>query len=235
MKIEIGPYKNWFGPYQLAEKLFFFTQYRNEDGLKEFPDWVDDFGELLAYGSIQKEEKHFRINNDRKPTLLFRFLQWIDSKKKRNVKIKINNYDLWNVDWTLAIIILPLLKEFKKLGNSYPLVDDCDVPTELKSTSCIKPEDEHYFDSNAENRWNWVMEEMIWTFEQLQPDYDYEAQYYSGESDLYFERIEGTEYSELKHSPNDTFKINREGLQKHKERINNGLRLFGKYFRSLWS
>ena len=24
MKVKIGPYKNWFGPYQLAEKILFW-------------------------------------------------------------------------------------------------------------------------------------------------------------------------------------------------------------------
>jgi hypothetical protein len=29
-------------------------------------------------------------------------------------------------------------------------------------------------------------------------------------------------------------KVDRVGLKKHEQRIDNGLRLFGKYFRSLW-
>jgi hypothetical protein len=83
------------------------------------------------------------------------------------------------------------------------------------------------------------MDEMIWTFEQLQPDCDWEQQYYSGEHDTYTEPCEWdaegkpTLY-EMKHGPQDTFKIDREGMTAHQARINNGLRLFGVYFQGLW-
>jgi hypothetical protein len=41
-------------------------------------------------------------------------------------------------------------------------------------------------------------------------------------------------YESLK-GPNDTFKVDREGMTKHQDRIDNGLRLFGKYFSGLWN
>jgi hypothetical protein len=38
----------------------------------------------------------------------------------------------------------------------------------------------------------------------------------------------------MEKGPNDTFKVDHNGMNKHNERINNGLRLFGKYYRNLW-
>jgi hypothetical protein len=55
---------------------------------------------------------------------------------------------------------------------------------------------------------------MIWTFEQKQHDYDWTEQYYHS-----FESYES---------------YDRDGMTRHQDRISNGLRLFGKYFESLW-
>ena len=83
------------------------------------------------------------------------------------------------------------------------------------------------------------MNEMIWTFEQKQPDCDWEHQYYSGVHDTSFRAIEwDADGKALLHEqvkgPNHTFKIDIEGMDKHQERINNGMKLFGKYFSGLW-
>jgi hypothetical protein len=39
---------------------------------------------------------------------------------------------------------------------------------------------------------------------------------------------------EMKHGPNDTFKVDREGMEAHQQKIDNGMRLFGKYYGALW-
>ena len=46
MKIYIGPYKSWIGPYQIAEALCFWVKrVPDEHGIKRKPDWVHDFGQ----------------------------------------------------------------------------------------------------------------------------------------------------------------------------------------------
>ena len=77
------------------------------------------------------------------------------------------------------------------------------------------------------------MDEMIWTFEQLQPNYDWEEQYHSGNIEFKSELLDNGMY-ELKRGPNDTSTFDKEGWQAHADRIKNGLRLFGKYYLSLW-
>ena len=45
MKVKIGPYKDYFGPYQLAEKLCFWAKpVKDEWGIEDKPDWVHNFG-----------------------------------------------------------------------------------------------------------------------------------------------------------------------------------------------
>jgi len=246
MKIYIGPYKNWFGPYQLAEKLCFWARpVKDKYGIESKPDWVHDFGEWLAHGSVEPEPD-FRTgidilnrNRDRHNTLLYRFLLWVESKRKRTIKIRIDPYDTWSMDSTLSMIILPMLKQLHATKHGAPLVDDEDVPEHLRSTAAPPRENEYDVDGNHFLRWDWVMEELIWTFEQQQTDCDWEDQYQTGEYDL---RSVPTEWDEdgkptmyeMKDGPNHTAKIDHNGMTAHQNRINNGLRLLGKYWQSLW-
>jgi hypothetical protein len=243
MKVKIGPYKSWVGPYQIAEALCFWApKQKDEFGFPGKPDWVHKFGDFLAHGFAPDEDhlpKSRRLFSERPVTWLYKLLQWIDSKKKRQVVIKIDPWDTWNMDGTLSMIILPMLKQLKEKKHGAGHVDDEDVPEHLRSTAAPAKENEYDTDENWFKRMDWVFDEMIWTFEQLQPDYDWEEQYRSGEHDVYMEPCnrdadgKPTMY-EMKRGPNDTYKLDMEARQKHQDRISNGLRLFGKYYQSLW-
>ena len=235
MKVKIGPYKNWFGPYQLAEALCFWVkEVEDEYGIKQKPEWVHKFGDWLAHGNTPDEDDKppsLRINKERPETLLYKLLLWIDSKKKRKVSVHIDRWDTWNMDRTLAIIILPMLKQLQYTVHGAPFVDDEDVPEHLRSTVAPPKENEYDTDANHFKRWEWALDEMIWAFEQHQPDCDWESQYYSGEVDTYF-KVSDT-YEDGKPRLYQ-MKVDMEGLQKHQARITNGFRLFGKYYQNLW-
>lgn len=236
MKIKIGNYVDWFGPYQLAEKLCFWVkEEKDEYGLPSRPDWVHEFGEWLAHGHIEKKGKIWRLsNNDRHVTWIYKLLQWIHSKKSRTVKIQIDKWDTWSMDHTLALIALPMLKQLQATKHGSPFIDDEDVPEELRSTSAPPKENDWDTDENHHARWDWVISEMIWAFEQLVDD-DNESQFHSGESDIYFERCDDdTGNSEMKTGPKDTHVYDKEGHKKHNDRIQRGTTLFGKYYRGLW-
>jgi hypothetical protein len=132
---------------------------------------------------------------------------------------------------TLGYIILPMLYQLKKDKQGAPLVEDEDAPEELKRMSA--PEvSEYETDDNWFKRWDYVMNEMIFAFESINSDW--EDQFHSGEHDVYFEKMEGTNYSEMKKGPNDTHKFDYEGYKKYSDRMENGFRLFGKYYMGLW-
>lgn len=163
---------------------------------------------------------------------------------EREVDIVVHNYDTWNMDHTLALIILPMLKQLKETKHGAPNVDSSDVPNILKpkQMDIVRYREEGTTDENFFKRWDYVMDEMIWTFEQIVDD-ESETQFYSGEQDIKWTPVdeEGNEvakedakYHRMDRGPNDTFKIDKEGLETHNKRIENGLRLFGKYYRSLW-
>jgi hypothetical protein len=93
MKISIGPYVNWLGPYQLAEYLKYVGVSENK---------VDKIGDYLASSFF---------NN---------WLNKLHEKRKRKIKIKMHNYDSWNAEETLAHIIIPVLKQLRDTTHGYP-------------------------------------------------------------------------------------------------------------------
>lgn len=209
MKVYIGPYTNWIGPYQIADFILF---------------WME-----------RDDDRRYKLGTmlDKVPGLT-KLCQWIDNFKKRKIKIKIHDYDLFNADSTLSLIILPLMQEFKKIKIGCPYVDNCDVPEHLRGPELT--DDSAGFDDGNWERWAWVIDEIIWTFEQLQPDNDWEGQYHTGKiSFITKECQDSSDLVELVTGPDDTHKFDKEGWERHNNRINNGLMLFGKYYRALWT
>jgi len=224
MKVYIGPYSNYIGPYQIADMILFWKK-------KDlFSDNDDDL--TFRFGTWLAEKK------DGSPSLLAKFCLWVDSKRKRKVEVKIDNYDTWNADQTLALIIVPLLHQLRHDKYGYCLVDDKDVPKHLRSTAAPELTEEQkntgQYDELAEARWNWVLDEMIWAFEQHADD-NWEEQYYSGESDLKIVPSQDGQLSELVKGPNDTFKVDEKGKKAHLARMHRGRMLFAKYYSNLWT
>lgn len=237
MKIKIGPYKNWFGPYQLAKALCFWVKKRpDEDGLMDKPRWVHNFGEWLAHGSVEPEPEVGEVRSftrERHNTLLYRFLLWLDSKRARKIYVHIDRWDTWSMDNTLAHIILPMLKQLNDTKHGAPWVDDEDVPEEFRSTSVPPKENDWDTDDNHFKRWDWVLAEMIFAFESKLDD-SWEDQFHTGEFDFAFKKLENG-MSEMVRGPNNTSKVDWEGKEAYQKRISNGFRLFGKYYESLWT
>lgn len=166
---------------------------------------------------------------------------YYDKQPIQKVKVKIDDWDTYSADSTLAYIILPLLKEFKKNKQGAPLVDNEDVPKELES-----PYVEHDVHIDTDDYWfdrfDYVLDEIIWTFEQY--NIDWEDQYHTGNIDFKFVPVDkdGNEVPhdeaklfKMERGENDTSRFDEEGYQAHQARINNGLRLFGKYYGCLWT
>ena len=149
----------------------------------------------------------------------------LDKRNGQKIKVRIDNYDTWSMDHTLAHIILPMLVQLKETKHGSPWVDDEDVPKKLRSTSAPPKEDEYDIDDNHHARWDWVLDEMIWAFEQKARD-NWEGDYYEYEDDP--TKTEGLGLG-LKLVWEDP-----EGRKAHQERMTNGFKLFGKYFENLW-
>jgi len=134
---------------------------------------------------------------------------FIRYKKPKINYVKIDPQDTWSMDNTLALIILPMLKQLKNTKHSSGMVDDKDVPKHLRSTAAPPKKNEWDVDDNVHKRWDYVLDEMIWAFEQLQ-DFDHDRIFFEGDE------------------------FDRKGYEAHNKRIQNATILFGKYYRSLW-
>ena len=161
-------------------------------------------------------------------------------RKNRAETVVIDDYDVWNLDHSLALIIVPALKILKEKKQGAPFVNNEDVPEELRALgeelhtySKTGETDEHYFD-----RWDYVMDEMIFAFQSKLEDW--EEQFASGENDVKFVEIpdkkdeEGEPLWTWKHGPNHTREYDVKGSIKYQDRITKGFKLFGKYYEGLW-
>jgi hypothetical protein len=229
LKIYIGPYKNFIGPYQIAEKLCFWVKKeKDEFGILRHPDWVHNFGEWLA-------------GKDAHDTWLTKVCLWVEKKRTRTIKVKIHKYDTWSLDNTLSHIILPMLRQLKATTHGAPFIEDEDVPEGigLRSTEAKPKEDEYDVDSNHFKRWDWILDEMIFAFEHIVDD-SWEDGFRTGNFDTVwtptsFDENGKPKLYKMDEGPNHTYKCDYEGMKLVEDRIQNGLRLFGTYYQGLWS
>ena len=233
MRIRIGRYKNFFGPYDLAELIMFWVPKEpDEFGIPHAADRVHNFGEWLAHGSVEPEAEVGEVrgfNRERHTTWLYGFLLWIDSFRRRRMDIHIDRWDTWSMDHTLGYIVLPMLKQLKETKHGAPFVDNNDVPKELRSDAI-----EGDIGVTHHLKWDWVIDEMIFAFETKGgSSEDWEDQFHTGEHDIQWKKLEGG-HSQMIKGPNDTSKYDLKGAKAYQKRITNGFRLFGKYYENLW-
>ena len=148
---------------------------------------------------------------------------YTDNNAQRQIEIRIDRFDTWGMDHTLALIIVPMLRQLHTTKHGAPMTDDEDVPEYLRSTSAPPKENESDIDDNHFKRWDWIMDEMIWSMEQIVNDDD----------NQFYDHSEVDENADLS-TQLEQMKVDREGLQRYHDRIQNGCRLFGKYFQDLW-
>lgn len=163
---------------------------------------------------------------------------------RRKVKIQIEKFDTWNLDSTLALIILPALMQLKATKHGVP-GEFADVGGEehscQESFDFYKETHNDAFDLGAE-KWEETLDKMIWSFQQLAIE-DYNEKYSHGEIDISFEKSDHQFPNPITGVMEPTFTmknnnpdhwIDFEGLHLHEQRIQEGLELFGKYYRTLW-
>lgn len=148
---------------------------------------------------------------------------------ERKVEIRIDGQDVWSLDSTLAYVIAPALRRLQEIKHGTPFTEVSDAPNFV-----AKDEDEHGF---SESRWNWILEEMCWAFEQVNKDW--ESKFHTGVIDIQWvpcgkKEADGEGFFEMKRGPNDTSRFDREGHKAYSDRMQRGFILFGKYYQSLW-
>jgi hypothetical protein len=166
-------------------------------------------------------------------------------KAQRRVSVEISRSDTYSMDHTLAYVILPMLIQLKITKHG--------VPTEFAEVGGEDWQSQDSFDFYKENvneyfedrckEWENVLDKMIWSFQQLIDD-DYEEKYRHGKSEYDWVKTDKTypnpvtgkveaTYQMIDKQPSEHW-TDYEGIRMHEQRIQEGLDLFGKYFRNLW-
>lgn len=216
MKVYINKYRShWLSPYTILEKVFFWREIDYEEPLID--KWSDRLNPICEAIRKVLDKVHPKIDY-----------------------VKIDYWDTWSMDNTLAPIILPMLRRLRETKHGSHMVDLVDVPEHLRTTGTQEYDEQFVFDfykedksydddyPNIHSRWEWVLDEMIWAFEQKADD-DAEAQFFDhSECD-----------DEKKPWDNDgnyvsKLKVDWDGLKAWQKRKENGFRLFGKYYEGLW-
>jgi hypothetical protein len=150
------------------------------------------------------------------------------TEKQKKDYIKIDKWDTWSADTTLSRIITPLLIQLKADKHGAPSVDNEDVPEHLRATEddLKKFNSNGTVDSNWFNRYDYILDEIIWGMNEI-------ATNKPGQSD-FFDHSEVNNNDELMVQIN-TIKLDKDGLKKYEDRLQNSCLLFGKYFQSLWT
>ena len=210
MKINIGKYPN---------RLTCRVHTRYMDSKYGYVDWPEAEEQTRFQRSLELFEDAVQS--------VYNVFNWIwFDRRKQKVKIRIDRQDTWSMDHTLAPIILPMLIQLQETKHGSPFVDNEDVPKELHMPDGWY---ESKYNKNGEtdekfhDRWDWVMDEMIWAFEQKCRD--------NWESDYYGPYIEGKDGKPLSGHFEWT---DEKGSKAHQQRMSNGFRLFGKYYENLW-
>jgi hypothetical protein len=218
MKIYISNYRDhWISPYTIIENIFFWTDWskcgRNKGVIEDedyvdHPEWVERWAKRIEPIS----------------TAIRVVLDFIHPPIKY---VKIDRWDTWSMDHTLAYIILPMLKQLSETKHGAPYTEDDDVPEYLRSHMAQPKENEWDTDSLHFMRWDWILTEMIWAFEQTVKDDD-ELQF--------FDHSECKDLNDIKdwNERITKIKVDEKGLKVHQKRKANGFRLFGKYYQNLW-
>lgn len=232
MKVKIGKYIHWYTT-QRAENAYLEWRHKKYawDVDDRDYDWIDRTVIKILDGW---------------QTVLHHTVNRIQDRRKQKIQVHVDPWDVWNADSTLAHIILPVLEQLKETKQGAPFVDNEDVPKNLRATKKEMKETEEtgHIDDKHFARWDYILDAMIWSFREMAEDKPGEEEFFTGKSDIKWTPVDedGNEVSEedrkyyrMDKGPNDTSKIDMEGLKAYEKRIDFGLRMFGKYFRGLWN
>ena len=164
---------------------------------------------------------------------------------RRKINVQIDAWDTWSMDHTLALIVYPMLLQLKATKHGVPS-NFCEVGGEdYVDQDSFDFYKETYNDSFNEKvkLWDEVLDKMIWAFKQIAFE-DYEAKYHHGKSEWDFVESDHTfpnpitgklepTYQMVDRDPNSHW-FDIDGQMLHEEKIQEGLDLFGKYYRNLW-
>jgi len=147
------------------------------------------------------------------------------AKKPRIEKVAVHPWDTYSADNTLALVIHPVLVAFKedvKEKGAVPsdFLDPVDVSAMTEEEAQALHEKMY---NEALLKWEGIIDQMIWSFGEVKGDY-------AGEESFFKIKDTDADVMDLE----SRYDIDNNGLNDYYEKIDEGLKLFARYYRSLW-
>lgn len=125
-------------------------------------------------------------------------------KQERKVRVRINPSDTWSMDNTLAHIIAPMLVQLKEDKHGSPFVDNEDVPEELRCSEEDQNKCEQFGYTDKNFHKRWD-----WVMDEMIFAFTFIRD-------------------------NDILDLEEDDRDEVSKRVQNGTKLFGKYYQALW-
>jgi len=125
----------------------------------------------------------------------------------QDIYVEIHDYDVWNMDQTLAHIIVPMLKKLKDQTHSYP--------SDL-----------------TEESWDDMLDEMIWAFEQKLDD-SWEDQYVIQQGEIDWDAGVPDKDGNTPLVWSKEHIVDWEARKAHQKRMTDAFKLFGERYENL--
>jgi len=164
---------------------------------------------VFFWREIDYEEPIIEKWSNRLNPLCVLWMDFLDLVHPRIDYVKIDYWDTWSMDCTLSNIILPMLKQLKGSKHGSGFIEMEDVPEHLRYTNTESYDHQSVFDF-------YHKEDLTVGNRDIHARYDWVI------DEMIFA-------FEMMVNEND-WKATREEC----DRMDNGLRLFGKYYRTLW-
>lgn len=165
MKINIGPYLNWWGPYQIVE--------------------------LLTHLGVSEDTCHRWAENS--PEWFTKLCEWIHAKRHRKIRVYLDKWDTWSMDSTLACIILPMLIQLKATKHGSPGDLEEFDQTSNSAQHCFEfyEEGDEIAWKKGADHWDVIMDKMIYSFCEINKDN--EPEFWNAEEE-YYDKVKALAY-----------------------------------------
>lgn len=144
-----------------------------------------------------------------------------DPQKPRKICIKIDKWDSWSAEETLAMIIAPLLRQLKETTHAYPPI--------LEDTDCTSTDENHSCPGAI--KWTEILDKIIWSMEEIANGEPNAPEMPTPTIDI--ETSEWTSTRQTQYNPEEMAKYHQD-MSEYLSRVQKGCDLLGQFFRDLW-
>jgi hypothetical protein len=173
----------------------------------------------------------------------------------RTEKIHIDPWDTWSMDYTLALIILPMLNQLKESKHGAPSsMPSFGMQSNTHRQLCLGfyKDGDDLADKAGFEQWDEILDKMIWSFEEIirddPPEFWITKPIWHDNWEDNWVEIDSDDFSRLPDEiiDNDdsdnkyqlvlkrSGELDHKALEEYNNKVQDGLSLFGKHFRNLW-